>query len=131
MRRGTVIDGQPDWRKGSTWVLERDESGAEPVITAPTPSRPAPEPRRATASGACRRRPKAPAGSRHAGDGPTLGGDAQAVRGDALLSQKSLSAGCTFRYHTKWPMTGSRNQRPHHTLTGLFRPSRWYMLAIS
>jgi len=24
-RRGVVIDGQPDWRKGATWILERDD----------------------------------------------------------------------------------------------------------
>jgi 8-oxo-(d)GTP phosphatase len=27
VRRGMVIDGQPDWRKGSFWVLERDGEG--------------------------------------------------------------------------------------------------------
>lgn len=27
LRRGMVIDGQPDWRKGSTWVLERRDGG--------------------------------------------------------------------------------------------------------
>jgi 8-oxo-dGTP diphosphatase len=32
LRRGTVLDGQPDWRKGSTWVLERSESDGTPVI---------------------------------------------------------------------------------------------------
>jgi 8-oxo-dGTP diphosphatase len=26
MRRGTVLDGQPDWRKGATWVLTREGS---------------------------------------------------------------------------------------------------------
>ena len=25
-RRGMVIEGEPNWRKGSVWVLERDES---------------------------------------------------------------------------------------------------------
>jgi phosphohistidine phosphatase SixA len=25
LRRGAVLDGQPDWRKGSTWVLSRDD----------------------------------------------------------------------------------------------------------
>jgi phosphohistidine phosphatase SixA len=24
-RRGMIVDGQPDWRKGSTWVLERTD----------------------------------------------------------------------------------------------------------
>jgi 8-oxo-dGTP diphosphatase len=27
-RRGTAIDGERDWKKGSTWVLERDDDGA-------------------------------------------------------------------------------------------------------
>jgi 8-oxo-dGTP diphosphatase len=25
LRRGTVLDGQPDWRKGATWVLTRED----------------------------------------------------------------------------------------------------------
>jgi len=28
-RRGMVIEGEPNWRKGSVWVLERDESGSD------------------------------------------------------------------------------------------------------
>jgi 8-oxo-dGTP diphosphatase len=32
LRRGTVLDGQPDWRKGSTWVLEREERDGAAVV---------------------------------------------------------------------------------------------------
>jgi 8-oxo-dGTP diphosphatase len=28
-RRGMVVEGEPNWRKGSVWVLERDESGRD------------------------------------------------------------------------------------------------------
>ncbi len=28
-RRGMVIESEPNWRKGSVWVLERDESGSD------------------------------------------------------------------------------------------------------
>ena len=28
-QRGMVIEGEPNWRKGSVWVLERDESGSD------------------------------------------------------------------------------------------------------
>jgi 8-oxo-dGTP diphosphatase len=27
VRRGLTVKGQPDWRKGATWVLHRDKSG--------------------------------------------------------------------------------------------------------
>ena len=33
-RRGMVIDGEPNWRKGSVWVLERDESGHDDAFSA-------------------------------------------------------------------------------------------------
>ena len=32
-RRGMVIDGEPNWRKGSVWVLERDESGSDQAFS--------------------------------------------------------------------------------------------------
>ena len=32
-RRGMVIDGEPNWRKGSVWVLERDESGSDEAFS--------------------------------------------------------------------------------------------------
>jgi 8-oxo-dGTP diphosphatase len=40
-RRGTVLRGQPDWRKASTWVLERNGDGlivAMSVWAPPTPT---------------------------------------------------------------------------------------------
>jgi 8-oxo-dGTP diphosphatase len=33
-RRGMVIEGEPTWRKGSVWVLERDESGHDDAFSA-------------------------------------------------------------------------------------------------
>ena len=27
VRRGLAVKGQPDWRKGATWVLNRDKDG--------------------------------------------------------------------------------------------------------
>ena len=32
-RRGMVIEGEPNWRKGSVWVLERDESGRDDAFS--------------------------------------------------------------------------------------------------
>ncbi len=34
-RRGMVVDGEPDWRKGATWIIERD--GDEFVRASATP----------------------------------------------------------------------------------------------
>jgi NAD(P)-dependent dehydrogenase (short-subunit alcohol dehydrogenase family) len=48
-----------------------------------------------------------------------------------LLNQNSLRQDWTFRYQMMFPMIGSRNHRPHSELTGLSRPSRWYIFSIS
>jgi len=32
-RRGMVIDGEPNWLKGSVWVLERDASGSDQAFS--------------------------------------------------------------------------------------------------
>jgi 8-oxo-dGTP diphosphatase len=32
-RRGMVIEGEPNWRKGSVWVLERDDSGSDDAFS--------------------------------------------------------------------------------------------------
>lgn len=37
IRRGTELVGQPDWRKGVTWVLERDDHGAVTTASALPP----------------------------------------------------------------------------------------------
>lgn len=37
VRRGAVVDGQPDWRKGSLWVLERDGDGIIRARAEPPP----------------------------------------------------------------------------------------------
>jgi 8-oxo-dGTP diphosphatase len=35
LRRGTVLDGQPDWRKGATWVVTRDDGEVTRVRAEP------------------------------------------------------------------------------------------------
>jgi phosphohistidine phosphatase SixA len=37
IRRGLVIDGQPDWRKGSLWVIEPDGAGVLRARAEPPP----------------------------------------------------------------------------------------------
>ena len=37
-RRGMVVDGEPDWRKGATWVLERDGDEFVRASAIPPPS---------------------------------------------------------------------------------------------
>jgi 8-oxo-dGTP diphosphatase len=32
-RRGMMIEGEPNWRKGSVWVLERDDSGRDDAFS--------------------------------------------------------------------------------------------------
>lgn len=47
------------------------------------------------------------------------------------MTQKLFSAACIFGYQMNMPMIGSRNHRPSTVLTGLWRPSRWYIFSIS
>jgi phosphohistidine phosphatase SixA len=37
-RRGMVVDGEPDWRKGATWVIERDGDEFVRASALPPPS---------------------------------------------------------------------------------------------
>ena len=106
-RRGTVIDGAADWRKGSTWVLQCEDGE---VIRGPR--------RAAAGRGLTLRLSRADAPGQTAGCAP-------------LLTQNSFSARCTLGYHTIQPMNGSRNHRPHSGPTGLLRPSRWYIFSTS
>lgn len=39
-RRGATVRGEPDWRKGSTWVLERTGSAITAMRAVPPPSAP-------------------------------------------------------------------------------------------
>jgi 8-oxo-dGTP diphosphatase len=38
LRRGTVVAGQPDWRKGSTWILEREGGEIVRATAEPPPT---------------------------------------------------------------------------------------------
>jgi 8-oxo-dGTP diphosphatase len=37
VRRGTVVEGEPDWRKATTWVLERDGNQIRRARAVPPP----------------------------------------------------------------------------------------------
>jgi 8-oxo-dGTP diphosphatase len=37
IRRGLVVDGQPDWRKGAMWIIERDGDGVLRAWAEPPP----------------------------------------------------------------------------------------------
>ena len=37
-RRGTIVEGAADWRKGSTWVLEREDGVVVRAHAVPSPA---------------------------------------------------------------------------------------------